>query len=539
MKRCLLLTLVLIICAAPLFMGCTSRVSSGDMKKAYGLLNTNPDSAVHLLAPIDRNRLNLSDKAYCSLLYTMALDKSGPDVDNDSLIRTAYNYYKDRPSDSLFAQCMFYMGKYYYSADSVKLSVELFEKAQNAASIRGDLYTTYLALNRLSIALQVSNPQRALSASKQAYALFCQFDSTNLYNRVFLLMGIGNSYDSCGYPDSTLYYMRKALQLAYQSQNKELIGESCHSMSFAFRKAGQLDSALHYSHKAFQMVEQKSSYLYMQLSQCYFDVDSLAQSDSLARKALELTAIPRTKYAVYRRLLDIQLKKDGNRQAQQYADSALSALSSMYYHVQNENTLYQDDNLQLTEEKAATEKHFNYYLYISICILVVLLSVAISLYMVYESNKKMSQKQIEFEKERSKLVREKQQIKIENREKQIKLLKNYILLKAKELSAMKEHKRFSEMSDSDWADIENYVNGMYSDFATKFREAYPDLNEENIRFCLLIKIGMTNTELQEFYSRGMQAIKQRLLNLKPKLGIANMNISAREFLMEKFNESGQ
>ena len=47
-----------------------------------------------------------------------AQGKSGLDVDNDSLLRTAYTYYSAKPNDSLYAKCQYYMGKYYMLNDS-------------------------------------------------------------------------------------------------------------------------------------------------------------------------------------------------------------------------------------------------------------------------------------------------------------------------------------------------------------------------------------------------------------------------------------
>ena len=40
-----------------------------------------------------------AEQARDALLRTIALDKSGVDVDNDSLLRIAYNYYQSRPVD--------------------------------------------------------------------------------------------------------------------------------------------------------------------------------------------------------------------------------------------------------------------------------------------------------------------------------------------------------------------------------------------------------------------------------------------------------
>ena len=55
------------------------------------LAESNPDSALKALSKIDQIRLSDKDMALYALVYTMAQDKSGIDVDNDSLLRYAYN----------------------------------------------------------------------------------------------------------------------------------------------------------------------------------------------------------------------------------------------------------------------------------------------------------------------------------------------------------------------------------------------------------------------------------------------------------------
>lgn len=44
-----------------------------------------------------------------ALVYTIAQDKSRLDVDNNSLLRTAYTYYNNQENDSLYAKCEYYM----------------------------------------------------------------------------------------------------------------------------------------------------------------------------------------------------------------------------------------------------------------------------------------------------------------------------------------------------------------------------------------------------------------------------------------------
>lgn len=84
---------------------------SRTIDRAYGLVDTAPDSALALLSGISHERHGHETARY-ALVYTIAQDKSGWDVDDDSLLHVAYVYYDGKPDDSLYAKCQYYMGKY-------------------------------------------------------------------------------------------------------------------------------------------------------------------------------------------------------------------------------------------------------------------------------------------------------------------------------------------------------------------------------------------------------------------------------------------
>jgi hypothetical protein len=102
----------LLVFALFLFSGCKERHNKA-IDLAYQLSATAPDSALSILDGIKKARLSKAEMARYALIYTIAQDKSGLDVDKDSLLRTAYTYYHNSSDDSLYAKCEYYMGKYY------------------------------------------------------------------------------------------------------------------------------------------------------------------------------------------------------------------------------------------------------------------------------------------------------------------------------------------------------------------------------------------------------------------------------------------
>lgn len=543
MKRCFFLFIAIFLCVIPIFVGCSSRVSSASMEIANDLLNSNPDSSVSILSAIDRGKLNLSDKAYCSLLYAMALDKSGPDVDNDSLIRVAYDFYKTRASDSLYAKCMFYMGKYYVLNDSMKQGLQCLELAARASEEKGDLYTQYLALDRLGMALKLSDPLKAVSLEKRAYKLFCSYDSTNLYNRVILLKNIGNCYDMLNEKDSAMFYMKGALNLAGQTQNRQLLSDTYHSMSVAWQQRNMPDSALIYIKKAVELAPRVKNSSYLQLANCYVDLDSLDQAERVLHE-ISASGDSRMAYSVYRELLHIELARQGNVKASLYVDSTLNSLAKIYQEAQKNNYGYLQNTLDLSVslEQSEREKVLMSVIYFFAFFLVVTAIVFIG-YIYYNRKKaalqesQMRIKELSMGNALFQADKEKQALILSSKEKQVEIMRNYIIKVSNieaTLKSIKDKSQFDQLSDETWLEITAFLNKTESNFVDVLSARYPELSSRDIRFLMLVKLGFTNSELEKFCLRTPQGIKQRLLNYKAKLGIEKGEISAREFILHHF-----
>jgi hypothetical protein len=104
--------IILLVLTVFLVTGC-KETHNRAIDLAYHLTSTAPDSALSVLNGVNQKKLSKAEMARYALVYTIAQDKSGLDVDNDSLLRTAYTYYNNREDDSLYAKCEYYMGKYY------------------------------------------------------------------------------------------------------------------------------------------------------------------------------------------------------------------------------------------------------------------------------------------------------------------------------------------------------------------------------------------------------------------------------------------
>lgn len=75
--------------------GCKQTDVTQVLDRAETCMAERPDSSLYLLRTLDKRHISGSlRKARYALLYSQALDKNYIDVDNDSLIRVAVDYYK-------------------------------------------------------------------------------------------------------------------------------------------------------------------------------------------------------------------------------------------------------------------------------------------------------------------------------------------------------------------------------------------------------------------------------------------------------------
>lgn len=81
------------------------------IKQSMSLADSFPDRALNILDSVRQQKVSDAEQPLYALAYTMALGKKSIEVDDDSLLRIAYNYYSKLPNDSLYGRCMYLYGK--------------------------------------------------------------------------------------------------------------------------------------------------------------------------------------------------------------------------------------------------------------------------------------------------------------------------------------------------------------------------------------------------------------------------------------------
>ena len=279
-----------------MFVSC-GRDYSEAFNKAYSIVDSMPDSSLCLLGKLNIKDMSSKDKAKYALLYTMAQDKSGLDVDDDSLIRIAYNWYSLHKEDTLYAKCMNYMGTYYMLNDSIEKAESCLKESYVVADSLNDFKTVGLVLDKLAKIESSYNTSTAVKYAQKELAVYkklCQIPSVNLiYSHLRL--------SECLMLDNkklqSLKYAREAKSIAVQLGDSLTLADCYQNLSNVFEKNYMTDSSLVYAKMAAMMHVDNCVSAQLALASAYINVDSLIQGNMVLDKiSLNSTKI---KYCVY------------------------------------------------------------------------------------------------------------------------------------------------------------------------------------------------------------------------------------------------
>jgi hypothetical protein len=70
------------------------------------------------------------------------------------------------------------------------------------------------------------------------------------------------------------------------------------------------------------------------------------------------------------------------------------------------------------------------------------------------------------------------------------------------------------LSPHEWSEIERTLNAIDSDRFAKIREQYPTMQEDDIRLCILTRLGLSNRTIGNIYCITVSAVQHRKLKLK-------------------------
>jgi sensor histidine kinase regulating citrate/malate metabolism len=90
------------------------------------------------------------------------------------------------------------------------------------------------------------------------------------------------------------------------------------------------------------------------------------------------------------------------------------------------------------------------------------------------------------------------------------------------------------LSPHEWSEIERTLNAIDGNRFAKIREQYPTMQEDDIRLCILTRLGLSNRTIGNIYCITVSAVQHRKLKLKKDVfGETNPDVTLEQILKNK------
>jgi len=416
--------------------------------------------------------------------------------------------------------------------DSIRLGETLLRKAIHQSEESEDWHTYYIAYQRLAEALSQSNPEEALRLMKKALTIYEQHPD-NERNHVILLDYAGTyaaqvAFTSEGSYDEALDLIHRAYDIAETNQMTDLKCQTLTSLAnIAWAKEDYLH-ALDYAHQAESVATADLRPGTLQvLARSYLSLNMLDSAETIYRQIVPGDDV-HLAYIVQSNLAKIALRRMGARSVENDIDDAFEQIEDFYYKALEQKDQYYQESLRQEMENQRLEYRSQIYartlLITIIASLVVILAIVLVVrYRMRAQHQEKRQLQQEAEHQKT-LLHQANEV--------VAFLQNFILERTEVMKKLNQSgDSLIYLSPHEWSEIERTLNAIDNNRFANIREQYPNMQEDDIRLCILTRLGLSNRTIGNIYCITISAVQHRKLKLKKDVfGETNPDITLEHIL---------
>ena len=527
--------IILLVLTVFLVTGCKEKHNKA-IDIAYQLTATVPDSALSVLNGVNQAKLGKAEMARYALVYTIAQDKSGLDVDNDSLLRTAYTYYNNREDDSLYAKCEYYMGKYYMLNDSTELALDCLQKAADVSEKNGDRYTQCMALEKYSRVLSQTNPRKAVEVARHAETTYSSIPEASKSNIVYTKLNVSMCLLFADSVNEAEKKCKEAMSVAYEVKDSGILSDVYQDMASVLAEKKNYKESLWYSYQSCKLDNADQSSKMLNLAWSYLNADSIKQCNALLN-TIQTENLSELYTAYYIRHL-AAIKEHDYSKAVSLADSAYHYIEEMYGSELNKKQKYYTSLVAAQYEMGISEGKNNLLTWvIGLIVLSVMVVLAFISYAFWQYQLKAKRK-IKNEKEKREMEKKMHEEEMRHKEIQLSTMRSYLLKKiniAQRIEKMRGNKKnIVVLTEEDWEEIKMFVDNVEGNFISRLKKRFPKLSDEDIKFMILIRLKMSSKAMGLIYNISEKSIRQKLFVYKSKVGLEGKNSPSLRSYIESF-----
>ena len=419
--------------------------------------------------------------------------------------------------------------------DSIRQGETLLRKAIQLAEASEEWHTYYIAHQRLAEALSQGNPEEALRLMKKALSVYEQHPDDER-NYVMLLDYAGTyaaqvAYTTEGSYDEALDFIRRAYDIAEKKQMADLMCQTLTSLANIAWAKEDYRQALDYAQRAKSVATTDLRPGTLQvLARSYLSLDMLDSAETVYRQ-IEPGSDVHLAYIVQSSLANIALRRMGATQVEDSVEEAFEQIEDIYYKALGQKDQYYQETLRQEMENQRLE--YRSKLYGRTLLIVIIAAVIIFFATVLALRYRIRMQ--EQEKRRLQQEAEHQKTLLHQANEVVTFLQNFIL------ERMEVLKKLNQSGDSvitlyphEWSEIERTLNAIDGNRFAKIREQYPTMQEDDIRLCILTRLGLSNRTIGNIYCITVSAVQHRKLKLKKDVfGESNPDITLEQILNSK------
>ena len=585
MKRTLVLTLLLF---ATLF-SCMRQEKPlpAELSRAESVMWEHPDSTLSILRSMPQSSLS-SGKNYATwaLLLAQARDKVYgkrlPDSLNipssDKLVQDAMDYFEKEDDLKRMAQAYYYKGQLLEDQKKLTEAIPLFLKSKDIMTRLDEPLFTYLICQSLGNTYRYQDLyEESLVQLKDAYQYALR--SGNGERISYALSELGRTYVHINEMDSALFYFGKSLENAKRLGNLELEAMAMGELGVVYNELSQGEKALHYTRKELDLCLQVSSLhklpqIYYKIGSAFWSLGQLDSAKVYFQKSLEtdnLYTLSEAYEVLYYICVEQKLYKEAieyNNQYLIYSDSLqvinhageLAEIQARYDHERLLNI-----NNQLKLEKTNQEIIGLFVTAVLLILIIVYqyrvlrkeksLAHAREQIRIYKESIRENENRIKEneqliatlnnkQQEIDEIVSENKSLLDQNAESHKEIEKYEELLKSSykkldeqlpyfdKLKDLKEHPKY--LKDADWSLIINWTNLQYHQFYTRLEKDFPDFSELDKRYCCLIKMGFSSSQIAVFANSLPESVSKQKQRIKQRIKKSKQIPSDVSFLLDQY-----
>lgn len=533
-KRYLLVFSILLVSVGSIFMSVSlSSCSSPSVKNqlllcADSLMETYPDSALSILESITYpQKMPRADRALYALLLTQARHKNYIALEDDSLIKTAVDYYGDKKKSLRAAKAHYYWGAIYSEKGYASFAVEEYLTAIRLMPVRNE----FLAMIYDNLAECYEEDRLynvAIENYRAAYQILKGKDE-----QTYPMRGIARVFLLQNEKDSALYYYQQALDCALADQDSSLIGALYHDLAMVYSEKKDYIQADKFVSKAILLQGQDAINTCLSKAQIMLNLNKLDSASYFFSKNMDELDIY-GKAVCYDGMYQIAKRKGEWKTATENMDAYKILYDSMQIMTDNEELNRLMDKHQPEEHKRLLSEHTRTLIFSLITAFSSLMIICVFCFMWNDRKRKkhyialqheLTQKRVDtmllkeeelsesnkehIDKKRSELTEQQIQLCISV----LKTTDCYDQLEALERATPKQLLVMRSLRKEIRSDISN----AFVDVMMNLKERYPALTGDDVFFCVLSLLCCSKTVVMELMDATSDALKTRKNRIKNKM----------------------